>query len=305
MIQLPNTMTFIERGWLSSNQILLVDQQSTTLIDTGYCTHSEQTLQLATQSLAGRSLDFIWNTHLHSDHCGGNAALQRQFQNVKTFIPRGLAEHVSNWNELALSYEPTGQVCPKFKHEAFLENGQILTAGNLHWEVHAAPGHDEHAVMLFNPENGILISADALWENGFGVVFPEIENEPGFDDVEQTLNLIESLAPTIVLPGHGNAFTNVSKAIEVSRSKLTSFIKYPKKHAIYASKVLIKFKLLELQQVNANQFHEWMSKTSYLVRLHQFIGKEYGFNEWALNLLDELQKSGSIQINDNQIVNIL
>jgi glyoxylase-like metal-dependent hydrolase (beta-lactamase superfamily II) len=39
----------------------------------------------------------------------------------------------------------------------------------------AAPGHDPHMVMLFNRERGILISADALWEHGFGAIFPEIE----------------------------------------------------------------------------------------------------------------------------------
>ena len=37
-----------------------------------------------------------------------------------------------------------------------------------------APGHDPHAVMFFAPGDGILISGDALWEDGFGVVFPAL-----------------------------------------------------------------------------------------------------------------------------------
>ena len=46
------------------------------LVDTGYATHAPQTLALVQQALGARPLDLIVNTHLHSDHCGGNALLQ-------------------------------------------------------------------------------------------------------------------------------------------------------------------------------------------------------------------------------------
>jgi glyoxylase-like metal-dependent hydrolase (beta-lactamase superfamily II) len=36
----------------------------------------------------------------------------------------------------------------------------------------AAPGHDPDSVMLLDRHHGVLIYADALRENGFGVVFP-------------------------------------------------------------------------------------------------------------------------------------
>ena len=52
--------------------------------------------------------------------------------------------------------------------------------GGFDWQVISAPGHDPHAVILFNPDTRVLISADALWERGFGVIFPELEGESGF-----------------------------------------------------------------------------------------------------------------------------
>ena len=71
-------MRVLERGWVSSNNILLFDSDdSATLIDTGYVAHSEQTLQLVRHALDGRKLARIINTHLHSDHCGGNALLKK------------------------------------------------------------------------------------------------------------------------------------------------------------------------------------------------------------------------------------
>ena len=60
----------------------------------------------------------------------------------------------------------------------------------LDWQALAAPGHDPHALLLWCEEEGILISGDALWQNGFGVVFPELAGEPGFHDVRATLDLI-------------------------------------------------------------------------------------------------------------------
>ena len=39
-----------------------------------------------------RPLDLLLNTHLHSDHCGGNAALQARHPGVRTLIPPGQAE---------------------------------------------------------------------------------------------------------------------------------------------------------------------------------------------------------------------
>ena len=47
---LPPEITVFERGWLSSNNILLMDSERAALVDTGYCTHAEQTLALFAQA---------------------------------------------------------------------------------------------------------------------------------------------------------------------------------------------------------------------------------------------------------------
>eukprot|EP01034_Spumella_vulgaris_P013337 gene13337-17005_t len=56
---------------------MLADPGGAVLVDTGYCTHAAQTEALVGHALdaAGEKLRLIVNTHLHSDHCGGNARL--------------------------------------------------------------------------------------------------------------------------------------------------------------------------------------------------------------------------------------
>ena len=266
---LPPEITVFERGWLSSNNVLFSGPEGATLVDTGYCSHAAQTAALVAAALGERPLTRILNTHLHSDHCGGNAALQQAWPEVQTLIPPGQAEHVRHWDAYALSYTPTGQDCPPFRCEGVLWPGSEVQRGGKLWQVHAAPGHDPHSIVLFEPQARILISADALWENGFGVVFPELEGIAAFDEVAATLDVIERLAPAVVVPGHGPVFADATRALAVARKRLAGFMREPLKHAQYAAKVLLKYKLLEWQSIEQQALEAWAQATPYFGTLHR------------------------------------
>ena len=289
---------------MSANNILFTDSESATLVDSGYVTHQAQTLLLVQNALNGRQLDRLVNTHLHSDHCGGNNQLQTHYTQLETLIPPGEAKAVAIWDAEALSYEATGQLCPRFKFEGVLQAGQTLRLASLNWEVHAAPGHDPHSVILFEPTHKILISADALWANGFGVVFPELEGVEAFHEVAQTLDLIESLKPLWVIPGHGAVFENIDAALEIARKKLDGFVQNPQKHARYGAKVLLKYKLLELTEVDQIAFTAWASAVPYLQILHQTQAPQMSIQEWLHDMLLDLERSKALAFQDNMVVNL-
>jgi glyoxylase-like metal-dependent hydrolase (beta-lactamase superfamily II) len=304
MHSLPTGVEFFQRGWLSSNNVLIHDADRAILVDTGYWIHAEQTHALVKSVLGDRQLTAVCNTHLHSDHCGGNAYLQSCYPDLQTLIPPGHAAYVDGWDLEALTYKPTGQHCPRFIRTGGLLGGDTFVVGNLTWQVHAAPGHDPHSVVIFNDLHGILISADALWENGFGVVFPEIEGISAFDEVESTIQVIEDLCPRIILPGHGAAFSDVGYAIERARSRLNQFRQSPEKHASYAAKVLLKFKLLELQKSSLSEFINWAQQVVYLNMLHIKYSNGTSFEQWTNDLCKSLEKSGACSIDDEYIINI-
>lgn len=306
--ELPEGMTVFERGWLSSNNILLRGRAGTALIDSGYSTHAPQTQALLQHALAGQPLDLLLNTHLHSDHCGGNAMLQREYCGVHTLIPSGQADAVARWDEVALTYAPTGQTCERFRFDAVLRPETQIRLADFDWQVHAAPGHDPHSVVLFEPRSRVLISADALWENGFGVVFPELEGIDAFDEVAATLARIEQLQPRWIIPGHGRVFGGddgeVAVALMRARSRLDSFVRDPAKHARHAAKVLLKFKLLELQQLPYRELEQWVLKTPYfdLVIARYFEGSDPV--AWLASLVQELAKAGALEVSDGRILNV-
>ena len=285
-------MHVFERGWLSANNVLFTDGEKSAMVDSGYCTHSAQTLALVEAVLGERPLDFLANTHLHSDHCGGNAALQDRYPALLTAIPPGQAPEVRQWNPVALTYAPTGQLCPRFKFDMVLQPGTSISLGAGQWEIHAAAGHDPHSLVFFEPQGRLLISADALWESGFGVVFPELEGEDAFAEVAATLELIERLAPVTVIPGHGRVFRYAPDILAAARRRLDSFVKNPVKHAQHAAKALLKFKLLEVQRQTFDDFIHWAAATPCIVQIRQRFFSEIPPNEWLESLCGQLVTSG-------------
>ncbi len=295
----------LERGWLSSNNVLLHGEpgEGATLVDSGHCAHAEQTLALVRHSLGGESLARLVNTHLHSDHCGGNAALQRAF-GMPIQIPPGQWQAVLQWDEEALSYRPSRQRCERFTPDAQLAPGDTLRCGGRAWQVLAAPGHDPDSVMLFDAAHGVLISADALWENGFGIVFPELDGVHGFDDVATVLDQIERLPVQWVLPGHGAPFRDVTEALARARSRLAGFRADPARHDRHAAKVLLKFHLLEEGSQPQRDLREWFAATPLMQGMWRRLGRPQGsMAEWCDALVAELAGNGVLLLREGVVLN--
>ena len=294
-------LSIFERGWLSSNNVLLHggEGEDATLADTGYVSHAEQTLALVQHALRpGQTLTRIVNTHLHSDHCGGNAALVREF-GAQVVIPPGHADAVACWDEDLLTYRLTNQRCERFIADALLRPGESFTVGLRTWQAQAAPGHDPHSLVLFDAMHGVLISADALWENGFGVVFPELDGENAFDDVAAVLDLIESLDARYVIPGHGAPFTDVAGALQRARSRLAAFRADPTRHARHGIKALAKYHLLEVGSEPLPGLLAWFAATPIARQVWQRLGRPEGSPQaWGEKLLGELAANGAIALRD-------
>lgn len=295
-------LTVLERGWLSSNNLLIhpaAGEAGAVLVDASHVTHAAQTVALLRHALAGQRLLRVYNTHLHSDHCGGNAALQREF-GAGIVVPPGHAQAVRDWDTMTLTHGSTGQRSERFTIDGTLAPGEHFVAGGRRWDAHAAPGHDPHSLMLHDAANGVLISADALWEYGFGVVFPEIDGAPGFDDVSRVLDLIEALPVRVVIPGHGAPFTDVAGALARARSRLAGFVAQPERHARHAVKVLVKYHVMEERTIPLETLLRWAADTPLLHALwHRFgVDDEPSALRWCERFVHELVKGGALALRD-------
>jgi glyoxylase-like metal-dependent hydrolase (beta-lactamase superfamily II) len=300
-MKLPPQLRVIERGWLSSNNIVFHEGDAATLVDSGYVAHAGQTVALVRQALAGRSLKRLINTHSHSDHMGGNAALQRAF-GCDIVIPTGIAAAVAAWDEQALFLAPSGQRGDRFAHDATVAAGDEFEMGGLPWRAHAAPGHDMAALVFHCPERRLLISGDALWRDGFGIIFAEVLGlGDGLKATRQTLEAIGRLDIDIVIPGHGAPFADVDEALERALQRVAAFAADPGRMARNAIKACFTFNLLELGSLPLAELPAYLEAVPFIHDVAtRILTMDVGAAaDW---LVAELSRAGAIEIRDGLIV---
>jgi len=262
---LPGSVQVIVRDWLSSNHVLLKGRDGDVLVDSGYVTALPQTLALldAPDAVAGGTLSLLVNTHCHSDHMGGNAGIARRY-GCPVAIPEGEAPLIEDWNHQALLLEYADQQAERFRPDTLLRARDAHVWGDLEWQMLAAPGHDMGALMFFNPEHRILISGDALWENGFGFVMPPEIDPAALPATRATLDLIASLDVRVLVPGHGKPFTEVAASLQGAYARLEKFERAPERLAYYAVKVLVAFLLLEKSRLALAELPDYLQRVGII-----------------------------------------
>ncbi|HEU4664541.1 MAG TPA: MBL fold metallo-hydrolase [Dokdonella sp.] len=223
---LPSSVRVIVRGGLNSNTAVLRARGENVAIDSGYCTHREETLALLAGpgGLEGEPLERLINTHCHSDHMGGNAAIASAY-GCRITIPEGEVKHVDPWTPQSVWMAQFDQRADPFHFDDTIAAGDTFEAGGFTWEAHGTPGHDMDALVYFEPANRILVSGDALWENGMGFVWPEQGANPAIAAAHEALDTIARLDPQVVIPGHGAPFSAVGDAIAAAREATDALLR--------------------------------------------------------------------------------
>jgi glyoxylase-like metal-dependent hydrolase (beta-lactamase superfamily II) len=298
-VKLPRGIQVLERGWLSSNNVVL-HAKSATMIDSGYGAHAAQTRALVEHALGGKSLEHLVNTHCHSDHMGGNAALQRRYR-CWTSIPAGEAPLIDRWDERDLILAAADQRAERFAYDATFADGDTLRMGEYDWQVIAAPGHDTHAVMFYSPETRVLISGDALWETGFGAVFAQLFGRgTALKETRQTLERIAELECEVVIPGHGRPFGEVGAALERAFSRLQGYEEDIGRLARHVVKVLFTFAMLEKRSMPIAEVPAYLERVAILAEINRAYLKMTPtmFAEW---LVGDLERAGALERREGSV----
>jgi len=199
---------------------------------------------------------------------GGNAAIQRKFR-CRTSIPEGEAPLIDRWDERELILSAADQRAERFVYDDTFAGGDTLEMGEYEWQVLAAPGHDTHAVMFYSPQTRVLISGDALWENGFGAVFGQLfGRDTALAETRETLERVAALDCEIVIPGHGQPFGNVGAALARAFSRLRGYEEDVTRLARHVVKVLFTFSLLEKRSIPISDLPAYVAAVPILAELN-------------------------------------
>lgn len=296
-LPLPASLQVFERGWLSANNYLFTGPDGPTLVDTGYLSHAAQTLALVRHALGEQALRRVVNTHTHSDHIGGNAALHATY-GCRISLPAGLAPAIERWDEEALLLTPLGQQAAPFPISDTLAAGDLLPLGEDLWQCLAVPGHDMDALAFYQPERRLLISGDALWENGFGVLFPELlAQADGIAGARHTLEALARLPIDLVLPGHGRPFADVDGALNRAFGRLQRYAEDAEHLAWHALKVCLVFLLLDKRRLTVDEAESLLLALPFVTRLNEDYLR-LSPDRLCSRLLGDLTASGALHLAD-------
>ena len=293
--RLPPQVHVFVRDWLSSNNIVLKDRDGAVVIDSGYGSQAPLTLALiaSRQGLDGAPLAKLVNTHCHSDHIGGNAAIARAYD-CPIALPASEAPLVEAWDTKTLLLDYADQYADRFAVGETLEAGATYVWGGLEWRALAAPGHDMAALVFYNTEHRILISGDALWRNGYGFVMPPEIDPAAMPATRATLELLSALDIRVVIPGHGEPFTDVEASLERAAKRFAAFDVDPTRMARHALKVLLTFSLLDRRRMALADLPAYVDRVPIF---RDFNARFFASTpvDLAASLVDELERVGAVR----------
>jgi glyoxylase-like metal-dependent hydrolase (beta-lactamase superfamily II) len=296
----PNIKVLV-RGWLNCNQIVINGEHDNILIDAGHFTHRETTLNLLRDGAVSENKAYtrLINTHCHSDHVGGNAAIQRAF-GCTIEVPVGEAPGIRPWNRQAFWLDYADQYCEPFDYHATISPDEVLQLGGYSWRAVAAPGHDMGALMFYCEELKLLVSGDALWQNGLGAITPKHSGNPAIDAALATLQSIRELKVDVVIPGHGAPFNDVTAAIERAESRLHAFAQDPRKNARNFLKGMLTFRLLDSGSMVRDDMPDYFSRVPCFADINR---QFFQLTPQALAdlLVGELEQARAIAIKDGKV----
>ena len=199
-----------------------------------------------------------------------------------------------------LSY--TGQSAERFRFDDTIGVGDTLQLGGLEWEALAAPGHDMNALMFYCAAARVLISGDALWENGFGFIFSELFGQPGgFAATRATLETIARLDVDTVIPGHGAPFGNPARSLESGFRRLEGYERDPRKLARHALKVMLSFSLMMEGKIAHSALPRFLAERPIYAEVNRrFLG--WSESELLQFIVSDLERAGALKQKDGWLL---
>jgi hypothetical protein len=129
-----------------------------------------------------------------------------------------------------------------------------------------------------------------------------VVGESGFAETRSTLEQIAALDVRLVIPGHGAPFTNVEAALKTALSRIDYLSSHPQSNAQHAVNVLLKFILLERQQIPLAEIPQLLA-TIPLFRAANERHLQLPLEELAQTIIKHLARAGAARVVGKYILN--
>ncbi len=294
-------IVFLQARWPSANSYLMTSDPPV-LVDTGY--HTE--LAALEAALAGhgvglRDIGLIINTHAHSDHIGGNSAIQaRSGAPIAMHEYEGRPINQGDWWGAGLRY--LQQEAPPFRVARYLHDGDVLRFGDLRLEVLHVPGHSSGSVALYERSREALIVGDVFHANDVGWINVPLEGAIAVYNARQSIERLRRLPIRRAYSGHGPALTDVAESAQAAIGRIESFIADPRRMALHGMKRVFVFALMIHGGIADHDIVAYLRKTLWFPEFCVRYFATESVEAVAGRLRDELMSSGAVAVRDGRLV---
>jgi glyoxylase-like metal-dependent hydrolase (beta-lactamase superfamily II) len=238
--------------------VLLLGGDGSVLVDTGGDEDGAVLLEMMEkEGVNAAALSLIVSTHSHWDHCGGNRVIK-----ALSGAPIAASPLAADWfarQERRLTWLDYFAVPFEFiPADIICQDGDEVQLGEFPWQVIAIPGHAPDAIALYQPEQKLLISADALHLNDCGIINVVVHGWEALDAAATTITRLQQLDIALALPGHGPLITDVPASLERIAAMLAQFRADPEKLYRHLVRRVFIATVLARQPVSRSALLDWM-----------------------------------------------
>ena len=204
-MKLTNNLYFYPEQGIFDCNTYVIEGNPSIIIDPGAAMFLPALIDsLHKDGIDPKNIGIITNTHLHGDHCGANEAF-KELSGAKISIhpvQKKFYDFVVIQTGRFFGLPPI-----EFNEDACLDN-DILSAGDVEFELIDSPGHSPDCVCFYDRKDKILICGDVIFEQNTGRV-----DLPGgsADDLKNSIEKLSHLDIEFLLPGHMDIVSGAEK----------------------------------------------------------------------------------------------
>jgi glyoxylase-like metal-dependent hydrolase (beta-lactamase superfamily II) len=212
---------FVGTGYASNNMGFIVTGEGVVVIDTGMTPELGQKFLEGIRSQTDQPIRYVVFTHYHYDHTDGASAFQTP--GVEFVAQKEFVWNLDNLKALEhINQQVLGEVreAPIVYPDITYGESYTLELGGREIRLYHAMGETSDGTLVFVPDAGTLFIGDLNNANLGSPVMPEGYAEGFVAAVE----MIESLNPQVLVPGHGRIEDTTLSSLQAMRDVTVWFM---------------------------------------------------------------------------------
>jgi glyoxylase-like metal-dependent hydrolase (beta-lactamase superfamily II) len=293
--QLPTWVQWQPRPFPDAN-LLLLHGPEPALVDSGFVGHAAETRAWA-EAQAGGRIGLVVNTHWHSDHVGGNAALQAAGAGIAASTPD--AEAVQRRDPGCCVAEYLDQPVAPYTVDRALDDGEIVRLGEADWQVVRTPGHTPGHLSLWQPDEGLLAVGDALSDYDVGWVATALDGPDAAATAVASLDRLDALRARVVLPAHGRIPADPAAVLAKARQRAQRLVDDPDGAVWYGARRVFSYALMIRGGLPTADVEDYLLARAWLTDAARQLGRPAP--DLVTELVGTMRRSGAVVEEDGRL----